>query len=187
MPSFLLSLVDSLGRLDVSSSRELAAQVACRRVIRATARIVAHSADGALCVVLGVAIGYGWRESVGFVVVRALFASILSALAVAAIKAAVQRPRPDWALAGRWTSLPRYDAYSFPSGHAARAAAIGISALIVHTPGAAALLIWSVAVSLGRVSVGAHYVSDVLAGWGLGAVIAAAVAYLLPPIQLPFA
>jgi len=39
-------------------------------------------------------------------------------------------------------------------------------------PWAFLLLVWAILVSLARVSLGVHYLSDVLAGWALGALLA---------------
>lgn len=53
---------------------------------------------------------------------------------------------------------------SFPSDHAALAFAIAIAVLLAHRKWGIALLVMAVLVALGRVFVGVHYPSDVLAG-----------------------
>ena len=71
----------------------------------------------------------------------------------------------------------RFETYSMPSGHAAGAAAsYGLVALVIcqavpfpwqyAVAGLSALLIMAIGVS--RVYLGAHYPSDVIAGWLLG-------------------
>lgn len=94
------------------------------------------------------------------------------------IKLWIQRPRPATNL------LMHYGSYSFPSGHSSAAAAI-IGCLI--------LLIWRVnrrrwvkvvstiflvalviAIGYSRIYVGAHFPSDVLAGWCLGSFVVTA-------------
>lgn len=98
-------------------------------------------------------------------------ATIVATTAViAGIKRAVRRERPREAvlLYGRGP-----DSYSFPSGHAARMAAIASwsTALI----GAWGVLVWPFAalVAWSRVRLGIHYVGDVVAGAAVGGLIAA--------------
>lgn len=96
-------------------------------------------------------------------------------LAHVAIKHAVQRPRPPLALAAG-NERP-----SFPSGHATRAAAAAaaIGYAVVReriAPRRAALpLAIAIPASVGvsRAYVDAHWTTDVVGGWGLGAATAA--------------
>lgn len=98
------------------------------------------------------------------------------ALVVPAFKLAFHTPRPSPLYAG-------VDAFSFPSGHAASAAVLYVilGALAAEgltkswrlsALGIAAAMITSISVS--RVYLGAHWLSDVLAGAALGAAIAIA-------------
>jgi undecaprenyl-diphosphatase len=95
---------------------------------------------------------------------------VATTAAIAGIKRAVRRERPREAvlLYGRGP-----DSYSFPSGHAARMAAIASwsTALI----GAWGVLVWPFAalVAWSRVRLGIHYVGDVVAGAAVGGLIAA--------------
>lgn len=94
-----------------------------------------------------------------------------SALLAPALKLAFHTPRPSPLYAG-------LDAYSFPSGHATSAAALYIVLGVLAAEGlgrpwkglvlglAAALV---AAIGLSRVYLGAHWLSDVLAGVALGA------------------
>jgi undecaprenyl-diphosphatase len=93
--------------------------------------------------------------------------SVLAAL-VMALKFVIRRRRPE----GDWGGIYRNtDPHSFPSGHAARAFLIAVMATGMGPPGlAAALWIWAPLVSLARVAMGVHYLSDVIAGLALGIV-----------------
>jgi undecaprenyl-diphosphatase len=89
---------------------------------------------------------------------------------VMTIKFVVRRKRPE----GEWGSIYRNtDPHSFPSGHAARAFLIAVIASVFVPPWLLILLwAWAPLVSLARVAMGVHYVSDVVAGAALGMVVA---------------
>ncbi len=92
------------------------------------------------------------------------------ALLVLAIKFTVRRRRPE----GEWGKIYRNtDPHSFPSGHAARAAVLAVLSWALGPLWFSILLtIWAPLVSLARVRMGVHYLSDILAGilvGGLGA------------------
>ncbi|MFZ5858474.1 MAG: phosphatase PAP2 family protein [Chloroflexota bacterium] len=99
-----------------------------------------------------------------------LFASIaVLAVAVMTIKLVVRRRRPE----GEWGGIYRStDPHSFPSGHAARAFLIAVLAVGLGPAWLAILLcLWAPLVSLARVAMGVHYVSDVVAGMVLGIIV----------------
>jgi undecaprenyl-diphosphatase len=100
----------------------------------------------------------------------AIIAILGTAVVVMAIKFSVRRARP----AGEWGQLYRKtDPHSFPSGHAARALMLAVLAVGTGPAWlAAVLLVWAPLVGLARVATGLHYISDVLAGWLLGIVMA---------------
>jgi undecaprenyl-diphosphatase len=78
-----------------------------------------------------------------------------------------QRPRPP----GEFVVF-QYDAYSFPSGHSARMAALSASTIFFYPPVGWFLLIITLGVAIARIIVGIHYLSDVLVGLGLGITVA---------------
>jgi undecaprenyl-diphosphatase len=100
---------------------------------------------------------------------------ILAEVAVAILKAQVERPRPPG------TALTEAEGFSFPSGHSAASIALyGTLALLVTSsvrwPARHATVIAAVslitAVGATRVYLGVHYPTDVLAGWVIGALSA---------------
>lgn len=100
---------------------------------------------------------------------RVAVAAGIAALLANTLKYLARRDRPD--------HLPLLvrplRSSSFPSGHAASATA-AMCALLVVAPGLAPLWIsMAVAMAVSRIYVGVHYPTDVLAGVGLGIVVAA--------------
>lgn len=138
--------------------------------LRAMAVFFAHSADswfwGAALILLWLVSNSTWRrwEVVEFVGISGL------AVLVMGIKFLVRRRRPE----GEWGGIYRNtDPHSFPSGHAARAFLIAVVASALAPLWLAVLLwIWAPIVSIARVAMGVHYVSDVVAGAALGIAVA---------------
>jgi membrane-associated phospholipid phosphatase len=97
-----------------------------------------------------------------------LLSIIVLAVIVLAIKFSIRRRRP----AGEWGAIYRStDPHSFPSGHAARATLLAVLAIGLGPTWLAVLLcLWMPLVSLARVAMGVHYLSDVGAGTLLGAI-----------------
>jgi undecaprenyl-diphosphatase len=99
--------------------------------------------------------------------VRIIVMTLAAGLASGALKWITRRSRPAGA-----TALPHFafDRHSFPSGHATRTAGLVI-VLGTAAPWAWALAPWAVAVGVGRVALRAHFASDIVAGWLLGALL----------------
>ena len=107
-------------------------------------------------------------------------------LASRGVKLLVARPRPEWALV-------EAGGYAFPSGHATDGAALGVLMAwfaIRHLRGrrvAEALLafavLYAVAMAMSRVIIGVHHLSDVVAGVGLGIVVASLLLAASLPLQ----
>jgi undecaprenyl-diphosphatase len=113
----------------------------------------------------------------------------LTQIGIVEIKAAVDRPRPEAALAG-------YSGSSFPSGHAAHSVLyvwLAVTIVLRLRPGmarGAALVTTGIAltilVGLSRVYLNVHYFSDVSGGWALGAAcfsFCAAVALVITSVR----
>ena len=110
----------------------------------------------------------------------ALMASgiLVLAVLVLAVKFSVRRRRPT----GEWGAIYRNtDPHSFPSGHAARATLLAVMALGLGPVWFAGLvLVWVPLVSLARIAMGLHYLSDVLAGMVLGVMIGLVILQISP-------
>ena len=146
--------------------------------LRTFAAILAHSGDSWFWL-LGLALTWWWGNAVWKVLALRYIGAIFAlAFVVMAIKFSVRRRRPE----GDWGTIYRAtDPHSFPSGHAARAALLAILTMAWGPLWlAAVLLVWALLLSLARVSMGVHYLSDVVVGAALG-IIAAALAILIFP------
>jgi len=139
--------------------------------LRSIAVLFAHSGDswfwGAALIIAWFFSNGEWRkwEVVEFFGISGLAAVVLM------VKFLVRRPRPE----GEWGGIYRItDPHSFPSGHAARAFLIAVIASSLAPSAALDVLlwIWAPLVALARVSMGVHYVSDIVAGAVLGILIA---------------
>jgi len=97
------------------------------------------------------------------------FAIVLLAVIVLSIKLLVRRRRPE----GEWGAIYRsFDPHSFPSGHAARAVMQAVLACgLGPTWFALLLVIWAPCVSLARVLMGVHYLTDIVAGIAVGLIV----------------
>ena len=135
-------------------------------VLRNLAMFFAHSGDswfwGAGMLILWFAAGPFWKQ---WAVYQVFWVAVLAVL-VQTLKFTIRRKRPE----GDWGAVYRNtDPHSFPSGHAARAFLIAVLGSLLGPPWLAVILwIWAPLVSLARVAMGVHYVSDVIAGAVVG-------------------
>ena|SRR5688572_21108849 len=138
--------------------------------LRRLAIIFSHSGDSWFWLV-GLILFWLFSDSAGKKFVTVIFFGIGGlAVVVFLVKFIFKRQRP----VGEWGNIYRStDPHSFPSGHAARAFMIAVLGTFL-APGWLALLlwIWAPLVALSRVSMGVHYLSDVVAGAILGILVA---------------
>lgn len=113
-----------------------------------------------------------FHKGVESLLLQLLFAVVVTAVVVFALKFAIGRTRPCYALhAGAWCTPPTDP--SFPSGHAAGSMAVAVTlARRAPTRAALLLLVAAAGVAWSRVVLGVHFPSDVLAGAVLGAGVA---------------
>jgi undecaprenyl-diphosphatase len=136
-------------------------------ILRSVAVVLAHSGDSwfwwaglGLLWWLGNPFWRHWALAV-------LYSILALAAVVLAVKFTIRRRRPE----GEWGGLYRKtDPHSFPSGHAARVVLIALLAIGLGPWWLAIILcVWAPLVALARVAMGVHYLSDILAGFALGA------------------
>ncbi|KAL1022508.1 hypothetical protein UPYG_G00028620 [Umbra pygmaea] len=104
------------------------------------------------------------------VMMNLLMALILDLILVGVVKAVVRRRRPSHNRMDMFATFS-VDRYSFPSGHATRAAMCArflLAHLVLAAPLRVLVLLWSGLVGLSRVLLGRHNVTDVLFGFLMG-------------------
>jgi undecaprenyl-diphosphatase len=154
--------------------------------LRTLAAVLAHSGDSWFWLAgLGLVYWLGTEHWKGRALIM-IVAILLTALLVFIIKFTVRRKRPE----GEWGKFYRNtDPHSFPSGHAVRTMMLAVVALgLGPVWWGLLLLIWAPLVGLARVTMGVHYLSDVLVGivMGLliGGIVVLAVQAGILPVQL---
>jgi membrane-associated phospholipid phosphatase len=108
-----------------------------------------------------------------------LGAGLATLLLLEGIKPLVARARPDlWPRLTTWPTLEGPGSFSFPSGHALASATfypLLASELARRRPGSkrlayACAIALAAFIGFGRLYLGVHWPSDVLAGWALGSI-----------------
>ena len=128
--------------------------------------LAAHSGDSWL-ILLGLGLIWligdaAWQA----LAIQTVIAIIVLAIFVGLIKFTFRRKRPE----GDWGQIYRKtDPHSFPSGHAARATLLVVLAFgSVPAWLGLLVLVWAIVVSLSRIVMGLHFVSDVVVGSFIG-------------------
>ncbi|ESO98726.1 hypothetical protein LOTGIDRAFT_84823, partial [Lottia gigantea] len=110
------------------------------------------------------------REQDVELLVNLFFALIFDCIVVAVLKMVFRRPRPPANQMDMFATIS-VDTYSFPSGHATRAAMLAFFFLNKYLQNWCAVLgvlTWSVAVSISRLLLGRHHTSDIFIGYIIG-------------------
>ena len=128
--------------------------------------------------------GDGWLwYSLGLVIVlfggherflataAAAIASLLSILGFQLLKRLTGRKRPCELQPHCWATLLPPDQFSFPSGHTMTAFACATAIAMFYPATAAALFFFAFSIAVSRIVLGMHFLSDVIAGALVGALI----------------
>jgi len=130
-----------------------------------------RSGDGWLWYALGaILLLYGGPRR--FVAVgAAAFALAAGILLFRVLKRASRRRRPCEIEPHCWAAVLPPDKYSFPSGHSITAFAIAVSVGLFYPQLQVCLLAMACLIAASRIALGLHFLSDVLAGSAIGAVL----------------
>jgi undecaprenyl-diphosphatase len=123
-------------------------------------------------IIIGSAVVYFWRKRRRRVAIYLVVTNLVGGALDTIVKLSVNRPRPD-------LEDPIVEAFgkSFPSGHV-MATTVGYGTLLLvfmpviprrwRVPAIVAYFLWVTLMAMSRLSLGVHYVSDVLGGFVLG-------------------
>ncbi len=159
------SIVTGTLRIDRALSARL--QLPKQGSLRLLALIIAHTGDSLTWATIAVVLWYRGDQVLAALISIAV---LIIAAAVFAIKVTVRRRRPT---NERSLATMTLDEHSFPSGHAARSIGLAIVLGTLYPDLLPYLIVWAVLVGVARIALGVHYLSDVIAGWGLGGLIGA--------------
>jgi len=144
------------------------------RWIRVWMILATRAGDGWLWAVLGaVILLFGDGDRFRAVASAALAAG--SGIAIfLTLKRAAHRRRPSCFEPHCWATLLPPDQFSFPSGHTITAFAVAISLSHFYPELTFALIFCAISVAASRILLGMHFLSDVVAGAVIGALLARA-------------
>ncbi|MBI2684991.1 MAG: phosphatase PAP2 family protein [Acidobacteria bacterium] len=135
--------------------------------------------DGWLWYAIGIAVLFFGGEERFRAVGAAALASAVGIWLFLILKKAAHRPRPC-AIAGHaWATLLPPDQFSFPSGHTMTAFAVATPLMLYYPDQWLGLLFCAVSIALSRILLGMHFLSDVLAGAALGALLGVGTAAII--------
>lgn len=142
------------------------------RLIRDCFRVASRLGDGIFwyALMIGILLFKGVE---GFAsVLHMAIAGLIGTLVYKWLKGKTLRPRPYEVRQDIWLTGKPLDKFSFPSGHTLHAVVFGLVALGYYPHLLMIVVPFTIMVGLSRVVLGLHYPSDVLAGAGIGALIA---------------
>jgi len=130
-----------------------------------------RAGDGWIWYMIGaVILLFGGHERV-YAVAAGTAAALLSIGCFQAMKRVTGRKRPCEIEPHCWATVLPPDQFSFPSGHTMTAFAIAVALALFYPALSATLLFFAFSIAVSRVVLGMHFVSDVIAGMLVGAVL----------------
>lgn len=129
--------------------------------------------DGGLWYALGLAVALFGGPQRFHALLAAILAVAAGTVLFLELKRAFRRPRPCAVEPHCWAELLPPDQFSFPSGHTITAFAVTVALGGFYPEMLPGLFFCAVSVAASRVVLGMHFLSDVLAGAAIGAVLGA--------------
>ena len=133
--------------------------------------LATRAGDGWLWGAIGIAVLFSPDRMRFRALEAALCAITVGILIFHKVKRIVCRPRPRDVEPHCWAQIITRDRFSFPSGHSTTAFAVALSLGSFYPEALPFLLVLATNVAISRVVVGMHFLSDVLVGSGMGALL----------------
>jgi undecaprenyl-diphosphatase len=149
------------------------------RWVRLWALWATRAGDGWLWYALGIVILLFGGPQRFLAVGTATLAAGLGVVLFLKLKKATGRRRPHCFEPHCWATLLPPDQFSFPSGHTITAFAVAVSVSRFYPEMLGGLLFCAISIAASRILLGMHFLSDVLAGAAIGAVLAYACTWIL--------
>jgi len=153
------------------SLMRLANNWAAPRWLRVYAMVATRAGDGWLWYAIALAVFFFGGEDRFAALAAAGASAALSVLLFLGLKRIAGRPRPCHIEPHCWATLLPPDQFSFPSGHTMTAFAVAIPLALFFPTWTIGLLFCAFSVAISRILLGMHFLSDVVAGALIGAVI----------------
>jgi undecaprenyl-diphosphatase len=141
------------------------------RWIRVWMLAASRAGDGWLWWCCGIALLVSHDSARHEAIAAAATAVLTGIFSFKVLKQVVGRKRPCALEPHCWANLLPPDQFSFPSGHSITAFAVAVSLGTFYPTAFPVLLFCAASVAISRVLLGMHFLSDILAGSGLGAAL----------------
>jgi undecaprenyl-diphosphatase len=149
------------------------------RWIRVWMLCATRGGDGWLWYALGIVVLLAGGDSRFLAVGTAALASGMGIATFLRLKKATGRKRPCALEPHCWATLLPPDQFSFPSGHTITAFAVSVSLSCYYPDLATGLLFCALSIAASRILLGMHFLSDVIAGAAIGAMMALASVWVI--------
>jgi undecaprenyl-diphosphatase len=134
--------------------------------------LATRAGDGWLSALIGIALLCASPDPMRFRAIEAAACAVTCGILLFhTIKRVVCRVRPKDIEPHCWANIVTRDRFSFPSGHSTTAFAVALSLGSFYPEIMPLLLILAANVAVSRVIVGMHFLTDVLVGSGMGALL----------------
>lgn len=147
----------------------------CLIILKLSENFLLHSGDSLVLFPLLLIIVFFGSKNYSLIALHLLITITIAGMVVWLFKMLTKKARPK---GNKGYLYRRYDPYSFPSGHAARAWAIYTVLAFSGFFPALFFFIWAILISYIRVKVKLHYFVDIIAGALVGIVTALLFLYL---------
>ena len=134
--------------------------------------LATRAGDGWLWVVVGIVVLCASSDAIRFRAIAAAGCAVIAGIVIfQRMKRVFCRTRPRDIQPHCWAHIVTQDKFSFPSGHSTTAFAVALSVGSFYPEIMPLLLALAANVAVSRVVVGMHFLSDVIFGSGMGALL----------------